>query len=338
MNPTRTTELDEHEGGDAVAAARDARRAHPDAEFRAGGIDTTSRQVLNRASGPFVDLADIADLRGLHPPRDGQPAWVGATTTLAELHSDPHIRTSYPGLAAAVAEIATPEVRSRATIGGNLLQRNRCPYYRSPDFDCHQTGADQCPAHEAGAASSLLVNLGPCVAPHPSTIALALLAHDATVLVDPEGERSVPELLGDGTDPTHDHQLAAHEILTGVRLPAPPAQECAAYHRLTRRSTAEWPLVETLVRLGIPAPADQEGTRPRAPATIRWARVAVGGVARVPLRLRSVEDALLDRPASAETVQAAAGLAGTTDTPCQTLVRASVLEALERAMGEHPHS
>ncbi len=307
-----------------------------DARPRAGGTDLTAcLEVGAVAPGPLVDLLDVPELRGPHRAEDGS-ARIGAMTTVAELGTDPFLAGAYPGLAAAARALATPQIRGTATVGGNLLQRNRCSYLRNPAFDCFQTGGDSCPARSGDHLRGVVVDQGPCVAPHPSSLAMALLAYDATVGTRTEGservERGVSELY-DGADPTRDHVLSPDTLLVSVSLPAPVAGERATHLRAAGRSRAEWPLVEVVTRLEC---ADG-GTGP-----VVRAAVAVGGVARTPLRLTDVELALVGavpgRVPGAAVEGALEGLAELcSPLPATgykvTLLRASVRSAIEQALG-----
>ena len=106
-------------------------------------------------------------------------------------------------------------------MGGVLCQRSRCWYYRHPRLRCFKDGGDSCPARDGDNHFGVAFDLGPCVAAHPSSIALALLAYEATF--DTTTRRAVPiaELYGDGRDPSRDHQLDDGELLTMVTLPPP---------------------------------------------------------------------------------------------------------------------
>ncbi|WP_028647633.1 xanthine dehydrogenase family protein subunit M [Nocardiopsis sp. CNT312] len=252
---------------------------------RAGGTDLTAcvaEGVL--PGGPVVDLTGVAGMSGTDRRDDGSVR-VGALTTVTELAEGPLLAGSYPALARTARGLATPQVRGTATLGGNLLQRNRCWYLRNPAFDCHQSGGSSCPARTGDHLYGVVVDQGPCVAPHPSSLAAALAAYDASIEVAGRGSsRSVPVAeLYDGTDPTRDHVLDPAEVVVSVALPAPVPGERGAYLRATGRSRAEWPLVEVVVRLA----CEDRGSGPVASAA-----VAVGGVARTPLRLPGVEDAL----------------------------------------------
>lgn len=253
---------------------------------RAGGTDLTScLEAGVIAPGPLVDLLGVSGLDEVGWNADGS-ARVGAMTTVAALGADPALATAYPALAATARALATPQIRGTATVGGNLLQRNRCAYLRNPAFDCFQTGGDSCPAREGDHLRGVVIDQGPCVAPHPSTLAVALLAYEASVRLEggPVSEMAIVDLY-EGTDPTRDHTLGPGALLTDVSLPVPSPGERSAHRRATGRSRAEWPLVEVVVRLEC-----ADGGR----GPVRRAAVAVGAVARTPLRLPEVESALVD--------------------------------------------
>lgn len=297
-------------------------------EFRAGGTDLEARRRLGQATGPFVDLRAVSTLHGVTWRPDGS-ARIGAMTTIAAIASDERLMAAYPALTATAGGLATPQIRAVGTLGGNLLQRNRCWYYRSPRFTCHQSGGDGCPARTGLSDHSAIFDQGPCVAPHPSTMAMALLAYDATVTTHDGRERPVAELY-DGADPTRDHVLDPATVLVSVELGAPLPGERGAYFRTISRAEGEWPLVEAVARLSF----SDDGT-------VAAAAVAAGGVARTPLRLTRVEEALTGRPFAPEVLRAAADRAADGAVPLRHnrhkvgLLNDTVLEVLERAAG-HP--
>jgi xanthine dehydrogenase YagS FAD-binding subunit len=137
----------------------------------------------------------------------------------------------------------------------------------------------------------------PCVAPHPSTLAAALLAYDARLDTDRRRDLSLNEALGDGTSAASETALAPGELIVSVALPPPRPGERAAYKRAVGRAHAEWPLVELIARATIEAGAFVQ------------LRLVAGGVAPVPLRLVAAEAAALGRPATPATIAAAAAAA-----------------------------
>ncbi|WP_083917904.1 FAD binding domain-containing protein [Nocardiopsis xinjiangensis] len=267
------------------------------ARARAGNTGAASALA---AGADVVDLTGVAGLRGVRPGPEGS-VQVGAATTVAELAQAPGLARSHPALVRTAAALATPEVRESATVGGNLLQRNRCAYLRDPAFSCLQDGGRGCPARSGDHPRGVVVDSGGCVEPHPSSLAVALLAQEATVEVaSPGGRRSVDagELYASG-EGAGDHVLGPDEVVVSVHLPGPAAGERVGHLRAAARSRAEWPLVEAVVRLGVSG------------GVVGHARVAVGAVARVPLRLPQVEQALVGaRPGQALDERAERALEG----------------------------
>lgn len=261
-------------------------------EFQAGGTDVQERRRRGTLRGPVVQIqpgdasAQIA--------WDDDRASIGALVRVAAVAHDARIAAAYPGVAAAAGGLATPQIRAVATVGGALLQRTRCWYFRDPAVGCFKNGGSSCPAREGDHTFGVCFDRSPCVWPHPSTLGAALLAYDAAVDCTPGGTISVAELFGDGVDPARDHTLDEGQRLTQVMLGAPVPGERAAYVRIIGRELAEWPLVEAVVRLVVDA------------GRIAFARVALGGVATVPVRMNGLERALIGAPAGAEAIRAVA--------------------------------
>jgi xanthine dehydrogenase YagS FAD-binding subunit len=306
----------------------------PGKQFRAGGTDLGERRRSGVSRGPVLDIGRRPELSTVEWLPDGGGATIGALVSIAAIASDPLLGAAYPGLAAAAAGLATPQIRRVGTVGGNLLQRNRCWYYRHPATSCLKKGGGDCPARTGNHRYGVLFDLGPCVAPHPSTLGAALLAYGATVDTERRTALSMVDLFGDGSTGTHDHLLPPDELLTRITMPRPAPDERAAYFRVTSRAYAEWPLAEVVARLGSNSGAGG--------GTISWAAIAVGGVAPVPLRLPRVEAALAGRPATAETFAEAGALAAEGANPLPMtgykapMLTGAVTEALERAAAPHP--
>ena len=265
------------------------------AEFRAAGTDLSERRRTGVSKGPVIDLVLPGD-DGIIWGADGA-ATIGAFATIAAIAADKRINDAYPGVAATAAGLATPQIRHLATLGGNLAQRSRCWYYRNPHIACLKKSGSECPARTGNHLYSVAFDLGPCVAPHPSSMAAVLLAYDATVTTDRRKAISIGELLGDGSDGRADHALQSAETIRSIALRVPLAGERARYKRAISRSYADWPLVEICARAVI------------ADGAFRSVRIAAGGIAARPLRLKASEAALEGRAMSEGTIANAVKLA-----------------------------
>ena len=264
----------------------------PTPEFRAAGTDLSERRRSGVSKGPLIDLTPSPDMIGVRWSSEGA-ARIGAMTDIASIAADAAIAAAYPGLAAAAAGLATPQIRNVATLGGNLAQRSRCWYYRNPHFACLKKGGAECPARTGNHLWGVAFNSNPCIAPHPSTLGAALLAYDAAV--DTTMRRvPVDRLLDGGPAGTADNGLAPGEIIKSVELLAPLAGERALYKRAISRTHAEWPLVEVVARAVV------------SDGRLRFVRVVAGGVAPTPIRLSRVETAAEGAPATSATVADAA--------------------------------
>ncbi|HEX9158779.1 MAG TPA: FAD binding domain-containing protein [Rhizomicrobium sp.] len=259
------------------------------AEFRAAGTDLSERRRSGVSRGPLIDLVRPSGTPDIEWDAGGSVR-ISAFASIAAIAADPKLREAYPGLAAAAGGLATPQVRHVATLGGNLAQRSRCWYYRDPHIACLKKGGATCPAREGNHLYGVAFDLGPCVAPHASTMAAALLAYDATVKTNLRERVTVEQLLGDGSSGVSDNTLAQGEIIESVELGIPTANERALYRRAISRSYAEWPLVEVVVRAVI-----ENGT-------FKLVRIVSGAIAPVPLRLRAAESAAQGAIANTATI------------------------------------
>ncbi len=294
----------------------------PTAEFRAAGTDLSERRRSGVSRGPLIDLTASPDTTGIDWSADGA-ARVGAFTTIAALAADSRLTAAYPGIAAAALGLATPQIRHLATLGGNLAQRSRCWYYRNSHIACLKKGGTDCPARSGNHLYSVAFDLGPCVAPHPSTMAAALLAYEATVITDRRKDLTIGELFGDGSNGAADNALMPGEMIRSIQLPPPVAGERAVYKRAISRSQAEWPLVELCARAVVSAGAFQ------------LIRLTAGGIAPVPLRLSASEAALQGKPANAAAIANAArqAIAGAKPLP-MTGYKLDLLDGLVRDLLE----
>lgn len=265
-------------------------------EFRAAGTDISERRRSGVSKGPLMDIVAASDITGMHWAADGTLR-IGAYATIASIAADRSIAAAYPGIAASALGLATPQIRNLATLGGNIAQRSRCWYFRNPHIACLKKGGTDCPAREGNHLYHVAFDLGPCVAPHPSTMAAALLAYDATIITYSRSGLSISDVLGDGSNGAVDNVLQPGEMIRGIELPQPLQGERAFYKRAISRSYAEWPLVEVCARAVVKDGAFQ------------FIRLAAGGIAPVPLRLKAAEAALQSKSANSLNIEVAAKLA-----------------------------
>lgn len=293
--------------------------------FIAGGTDLGERLRSGTVGDRIVDITRLPGLSAVES--DGPETTIGALATLAAVAEDSLVKDRYAGLAKVCSSIATPQTRARATMGGVLCQRTRCWYFRDPRVECLKSGGDRCHARGGNNLYGVAFDRGPCVFPHPSSVALALLVHEASIDTTSRSSMPIRDLYGDGSDPTRDHHLEKGELITHVRLPPSEPTTSTAYFRLMSREQSEWPLVECVA--GLTMHGD----------IVARARIALGGVANIPLRLPRVEEALTGAIPTPRTLRAVAELAkeGAVATPCgqdkRPMIVASVLETLEQALG-----
>jgi len=284
---------------EAAAIARVTRE--PRAEYIAGGTDML--QLLQERVREPAELIDInrLPLGGIHVGAEG--ARLGAMARMADVADHPGIRTAFPVVAEALLASASPQVRNMASIGGNLLQRTRCGYFRDVATPCNRREPGSgCPAQDGENRLHAILGGSPhCIAVYPGDLAIALVALDAEVRVrGATGERALPveRLHRVPADAPHvETVLEPGELITAVTIPAVAGARSSRYLKVRERASFEFALASAAVVLEV------EGE------VIRQARVAVGGVATVPWRLRNVEEALAGRPLSAQTLREAAARA-----------------------------
>jgi xanthine dehydrogenase YagS FAD-binding subunit len=258
--------------------------------LRAGGIDLIDH-MKEGLSAPeeLVELHAVGGeegrtLRGVEILRDGSMN-MGALVTLGMLADLPVLPEAYRALAQAAGHAATPGIRNAATVGGNLLQRPRCWYYRHVDLVCLKKGGDMCLAQTGDHRYHAILGGGPSYIVHPSSLASPLVALDARVQVrELDGKtRELPIealFVGPTVDPLREHDLQPGEILLRIELPAPGPEQRSAYAVAKEKQSQDWPLAEASVRLRI------EGGK------LCDVRVALGHVAPVPWRAKEAEAVL----------------------------------------------
>nr|WTB10800.1 xanthine dehydrogenase family protein subunit M [Streptomyces antimycoticus] len=279
---------------DAVTAV-----ARSGAKFISGGTNLLDLMKLDiEDPSHLVDISRLP-LRDIEELPDGGLR-IGAQTRNSDVAADARVRTRYPVLSEALVSGASGQLRNKASTGGNLLQRTRCPYFYDTAAGCNKrTPGSGCAA--IGGFNRIHAILGAsdsCIATHPSDMAVAMAALDAKIeLLRADGSvRRVAitdfyRLPGD--TPNIETVLAPDEMITAVALPPPPPGR-QIYRKVRDRASYEFALVSVAAIV----PADQ--------GTIGEARVALGGVAHKPWRSVEAEDALTGRPATMATYRAAA--------------------------------
>ena len=271
--------------------------AHPDAAFIAGGIDLL--QLAKQGPAKLIDISRLP-LDGIEPQTDTSTGSlrIGALARLADVARHPEVRRDWPALAQAIEASASPQVRNLATVGGNLLQRTRCGYFRSADLPCNkrQPGSG-CAARSGENRMHAIFGASlHCAATHASDLAVALLAFDARVHVRRhQATRVLPiaELFRlPGDTPQRDSALETGELIVAVEVPTAARRSC--YLKVRDRASFEFAVVSVAVALEI-----EDGV-------IRSARLAAGGVGTVPWRLLASEQALAGNRAEPAAFEAAA--------------------------------
>lgn len=263
----------------------------------AGGTDLLPL-MKDRLAAParLVDLKPARDLHYLRFEADGSLR-IGALATLADLERDAEVAARLPILPQSVRDAATPQLRAMATVGGNLLQRNRCWYFRGP-YHCWLKGGETCFARDGENKYHAIFEQSPCRAVHPSDLAPALVALEATVEIDGRaGHRSLPvaELLAPPTaDRRIEHRLGADEIILEVRVPPQPEGARGVYLKAMDRQAWAFALVSAAAQVAI-----RDGRVERA-------RVVLGSVASVPWRVPAAEALLEGQPLTPERASEAA--------------------------------
>ena len=216
---------------------------------------------------------------------------VGSLVRMSELAAHPGVRSQFPVIAQALELSASAQIRNMASIGGNLMQRPRCLYFRDLSAACNRRTPGSGCAAIAGRnrTHAILGTSDACVATHPSDLAVALVALDAQVLTrDRNGESRIAVsdfFRRPGGTPDREHSLGPDALITGIEVPVAAKARRSGYLKVRDRESFEFALVSAAVALDIAA------------GTVRAARVAVGGVGTVPWRLPAVEQALAGRTA-----------------------------------------
>lgn len=279
----------------ALAAGRSGAR------YIAGGTTLVDlmRETVERPDA----VVDINALPYRNIDLVGGTLRIGSLVRMSELAADARVRHEFPVIAQALELSASPQLRNMASIGGNLMQRPRCLYFRDVSANCNRRapGTGCSALGGVNRTHAILGTSDQCVAAHPSDLAVALVALDAVVLArDSTGDRQLPIarfFRVPGNSPAREHELRPGELIVGIDVPTGPVARRSGYLKVRDRQSYEFALTSAAVAL------DLSG------GVVRAARVAVGGVATVPWRLPAVEQAVVGHTATPQLWHAAAARA-----------------------------
>jgi xanthine dehydrogenase YagS FAD-binding subunit len=262
----------------------------------AGGTDligTLKDNILPTYPATVINIKTIPGLDSIK--EEAGMLKIGAAVKLADIAANSVVMAKYTALAQAAVRVATPHVRDMGTIGGNIAQLHRCWYFRKPEnrFPCIRKGGDTCFAMMGdNRYHSIFGPVNRCIAVHPSDVAPALIALDAKIVTTArtiDAENFFDVKLPNNT------VLAADEVITEIRVPAPPAGAKSAFLKFAIRKSIDFPVVNCAVRVGGGAP-----------------RIALNAVAPKPYRAVKAEAALAGKPINEANAEAA-GLAAVAD-------------------------
>jgi xanthine dehydrogenase YagS FAD-binding subunit len=283
-----------------MAAVRALAEARSPVRILAGGTTLYDLMKLNIESPPaIVDVSRLDELRAIDTSGERELVF-GAMVRMSDVAADRKLQSEYPALAESLWRAASPQVRNMATVGGNLLQRTRCAYFRGGEpFPCNkrQPGSGCAAIGGLDRGHAILGTSDSCIAVYPGDWAVALVAFDAEVdTLSPRGERTIPVHTlhrEPGSTPHLETTLAPDELMIRIRVPVTAAGRASTYHKIRDRESYAFALTSAAVALRL------DGD------TVREARIALGGVATRPWRASEAEQALVGRVLSHANARAA---------------------------------
>ncbi|MFD9903572.1 FAD binding domain-containing protein [Streptomyces sp. NPDC059063] len=287
------------EGTDAIDSALRAVSGDPGSDFLAGGtteVDLLRQHVL--APRRLVDINRLP-LAGIEELPDGGLR-IGALARMSEVAASPLVQERFPLVSRALVLGASAQLRHMASMGGNMMQKVRCGYYRDGESPCNkrQPGAGCAALGGVSRTHAVLGTSEHCIATHPSDVAVPLVALDARIHTRTlEGAHTYAIddfFLEPGDTPDREHPLVHGELITAIEVPALPMARRSLYLKVRDRESYEFALVS------VAAAIDVDGGK------VRGARLALGGVGTRPWRARRAEDALAGAPATTASFELAA--------------------------------
>jgi len=290
----------------AVAAASNGREASPGpVQFLAGGttlLDLMKLDVMRPAR--VIDINALATT-GLGRIEAGDKGLrLGALVRMADAADHAAINRDFPAIAQSLKLAASPQIRNMASLGGNVLQRTRCPYFRDTSYEqCNKRSPGSgCAALDGfNRSHAVLGTSDQCIASYPGDFAQALIAFDATVeIAGPRATRSIPFSalhLRPAAAPDTETRLRPDEIITAFVVPAASWSKRSLFLKIRDRESYEFALASAAVALDLDS------------GRVRNARIALGGIATIPWRATAAELALKGKPIDETTRRAAADAA-----------------------------
>jgi xanthine dehydrogenase YagS FAD-binding subunit len=258
--------------------------------FLAGGTTLVDLMKLDvEQPDRVLDITALPELAGFDVS-GAKELTFGALAHMSDIADDPFVRRSYPALSEALWKAASQQLRNMATIGGNLMQRTRCAYFRDTSYPCNKRiPGSGCSALEGiNRGHAILGVSDACIAVYPGDWAVALAAFDAVVdTLSPRGARSIPllELHKElGSTPQIETALEADELIVRVRVPATQLGKGSTYQKIRDRESYAFALTSAAVAIEL------------ADGRVRDARIALGGVATRPWRAHEAERSLIGQP------------------------------------------
>ena len=281
------------------------------AVIKSGGIDVLDwvkegllrpQKVINIRNIPGLDRMSFDAKKGMS---------IGANVTLSEIGSSQEIKEKYFALHQAVNHAATPQLRNMSTLGGNIAQRNRCWYFRSAEHQCFRKSGDRCFARHSETGENenhAIIDNGSCVSVHASSIATALMAFKASVvIVGADGKKKEVSMddffVPAGKDLAKETILGPKEIITEVILPSPSKNSRSYYIKQVARESYDWSLGDVAVVM------ETSGNNCKS------ASIVLGAAAPVPYRSVQAEQAMEKKEINEGNAMAAAEAAMTVARP-----------------------
>jgi xanthine dehydrogenase YagS FAD-binding subunit len=268
--------------------------------FLAGGTTLYDLMKLNvEVPSHIVDVNSLSELETFDTSGSDELV-LGALARMSDVAADPRLMRDYPALSESLWRAASQQLRNMASLGGNLLQRTRCAYYRSGEpFACNKRKPGSgCAAQEGiNRGHALLGGSESCIAVYPGDFAVALVAFDARIDVLGPGGRRTIELehlhREPGSTPHLENMLEPGELILRIRVPVTPLGRASTYHKIRDRESYAFALASAAVAL------QMDGNR------VRDVRIAIGGLATRPWRSRAAEQVLRGRALTPEAARAA---------------------------------